>query len=497
MIVTTRISHWIDGASTAGSGALSPVFNPATGEQTADVELASPADVDHAIASAVAASREWRSSSLSRRAAVLFRFRELLVEHTDDLAALITAEHGKVLSDAAGEIARGLENVEFACGIAQLIKGGYSEQAATGVDVYSIRQPLGVVAGITPFNFPVMVPLWMCANAIACGNAFILKPSEKDPSPSLLLARLWKEAGLPDGVFTVLQGDKIAVDGLLTHPDVAAISFVGSTPIARSIYERGTAAGKRVQALGGAKNHMVVLPDADLDLAADAAVSAGYGSAGERCMAISVVVAVGDIGDRLVDAIAARLPKLKVGAGTDPDSDMGPLVTAAHRDSVARYIDAGESSGATVVVDGRTADVPAEGFFLGLTLLDKVDVSASVYTDEIFGPVLSVVRTETYAEALDLINRNQFANGTAIFTRDGGAARRFQFDVEVGMVGINVPIPVPVSYYSFGGWKGSLFGDTHMYGPEGVNFYTRGKVVTSRWPDPATSTVDLGFPRTR
>jgi malonate-semialdehyde dehydrogenase (acetylating) / methylmalonate-semialdehyde dehydrogenase len=497
MIVTTRISHWIDGGSAAGSGALSPVFNPATGAQTADVELASPADVERAVASAVDASREWRSSSLSRRAAVLFRFRELLVEHTDELAELITAEHGKVLSDAAGEIARGLENVEFACGIAQLIKGGYSEQAATGVDVYSIRQPLGVVAGITPFNFPVMVPLWMCANAIACGNAFILKPSEKDPSPSLLLARLWKEAGLPDGVFTVLQGDKVAVDGLLTHPDVAAVSFVGSTPIARSIYERGTAAGKRVQALGGAKNHMVVLPDADLDLAADAAVSAGYGSAGERCMAISVVVAVGDIGDRLVDAIAARLPKLKVGAGTDPDTDMGPLITAAHRDSVARYIDAGESSGATVVVDGRTADVPTEGFFLGLTLLDQVDVSASVYTDEIFGPVLSVVRTETYAEALDLINRNQFANGTAIFTRDGGAARQFQFDVEVGMVGINVPIPVPVSYYSFGGWKASLFGDAHMYGPEGVNFYTRGKVVTSRWPDPATSSVDLGFPRTR
>jgi malonate-semialdehyde dehydrogenase (acetylating)/methylmalonate-semialdehyde dehydrogenase len=495
--VTTRISHWIDGASTPGSGSLSPVFNPATGEHAADVELASPADVERAVATAKSAALDWRSSSLSRRAAVLFRFRELLVEHSDELAAIITSEHGKVLSDAAGEIARGLENVEFACGIAQLLKGGYSEQAATGVDVYSIRQPLGVVAGITPFNFPVMVPLWMCANAIACGNAFILKPSEKDPSASLLLARLWKQAGLPDGVFTVLQGDKVAVDGLLEHPDVAAVSFVGSTPIARSIYQRGTAAGKRVQALGGAKNHMVVLPDADIDLAADAAVSAGYGSAGERCMAISVVVAVGDIGDRLVEAIAARLPKLRVGVGTDPDSDMGPLVTAAHRDSVARYIDAGESSGATVVVDGRTADVPADGFFLGMTLLDNVDTAASVYTDEIFGPVLSVVRTDTYAEAVELINHNQFANGTAIFTRDGGAARRFQFDVEVGMVGINVPIPVPVSYYSFGGWKASLFGDTHMYGPEGVNFYTRAKVVTARWPDPATSSVDLGFPRTR
>jgi malonate-semialdehyde dehydrogenase (acetylating)/methylmalonate-semialdehyde dehydrogenase len=493
----TRISHWIDGALTAGTGPTSPVFNPATGEHTADVELATTADVDRAVASAKAAATEWRASSLSSRTGVLFAFRELLAARTDDLAAIVTSEHGKVLSDAAGEIARGLENVEFACGISQLLKGGYSEQASTGVDVYSIRQPLGVVAGITPFNFPAMVPLWMCANAIACGNAFILKPSEKDPSAALFLAQLWKEAGLPDGVFTVLQGDKVAVDGLLDHPDVAAVSFVGSTPIARSIYERGTAAGKRVQALGGAKNHMVVLPDADLDLAADAAVSAGYGSAGERCMAISVVVAVGGIGDKLVDAIAQRLPKLRVGAGTDPDSDMGPLVTAAHRDTVARYIDEGEASGATVVVDGRSADVPSDGFFLGMTLLDNVDVAASVYTDEIFGPVLSVVRTETYQEALDLINRNQYANGTAIFTRDGGAAKRFQFDVEVGMIGINVPIPVPVSYYSFGGWKASLFGDTHMYGPEGVNFYTRGKVVTSRWPDPATSTVDLGFPRTR
>jgi malonate-semialdehyde dehydrogenase (acetylating)/methylmalonate-semialdehyde dehydrogenase len=495
--MTARISHWIDGALHSGSGPLSPVFNPATGEQTGDVELATPAEIEQAITSAKLASVEWRSASLSRRSGVLFRFRELLTEHADELGAIVTSEHGKVLSDAGGEIARGLENVEFACGIAQLLKGGYSEQAATGVDVYSIRQPLGVVAGITPFNFPVMVPLWMCANAIACGNAFILKPSEKDPSASLLLAKLWKEAGLPDGVFTVLQGDKVAVDALIDSPDVSAISFVGSTPIAKSIYERGTALGKRVQALGGAKNHMIVLPDADLDLAADAAVSAGYGAAGERCMSISVVVAVGDIGDRLVDAIAARLPKLKIGNGADPDTDMGPLVTQVHRDKVAGYIDAGEASGATVVVDGRTADVPEKGFFLGTTLLDKVDVASSVYTDEIFGPVLSVVRAETYTEAVDLINRNQFANGTAIFTRDGGAARQFQFDVEVGMVGINVPIPVPVSYYSFGGWKSSLFGDTHMYGPEGVNFYTRGKVVTSRWPDPSTSSVDLGFPRTR
>jgi malonate-semialdehyde dehydrogenase (acetylating)/methylmalonate-semialdehyde dehydrogenase len=488
--MTARISHWIDGASAPGtSGRTSPVFNPATGQVSGEVELASAADVDRAVASALTAAREWRSASLSRRSGVLFAFRELLVRHSDELALIITAEHGKV--------ARGLENVEFACGIAQLLKGGFSEQAATGVDAYSIRQPLGVVAGITPFNFPVMVPLWMCANAIACGNAFILKPSEKDPSASLLLAQLWKQAGLPDGVFTVLQGDKDAVDGLLTHPDVAAISFVGSTPIARSIYQRGTEAGKRVQALGGAKNHMVVLPDADIDLAADAAVSAAYGSAGERCMAISVAVAVGGAGDKLVDAIAARLPKLRVGAGTDPDSDMGPLITEAHRDSVARYIASGAESGATVVVDGRDADVPAEGFFLGMTLLDHVKASQDVYTDEIFGPVLCVMRADTYDEALALVNANQYANGTAIFTRDGGAARQYQFDVEVGMVGINVPIPVPVSYYSFGGWKASLFGDTHMYGPEGVNFYTRGKVVTSRWPDPATSSVDLGFPRTR
>jgi malonate-semialdehyde dehydrogenase (acetylating) / methylmalonate-semialdehyde dehydrogenase len=381
--------------------------------------------------------------------------------------------------------------------VPQLLKGGYSEQAATGVDVYSIRQPLGVVAGITPFNFPAMVPLWMCANAIACGNAFVLKPSEKDPSPSLRLAELWQQAGLPDGVFTVLQGDKEAVDALLTHPDIAAVSFVGSTPIARYVYETGTSAGKRVQALGGAKNHMVVLPDADLDLAADAAVSAAYGAAGERCMAVSVTVAVGDVGDRLVEAIASRLSKVKVGNGADPDSEMGPLITAAHRDRVAGYIDAGASSGASVVVDGRQGDLPPGGFFLGTTLLDRVTPEMSVYTDEIFGPVLSVVRVDTYDEAVSLINANQYANGVAIFTRDGGAARRFQFEVEVGMVGINVPIPVPVAYYSFGGWKSSLFGDTHMYGPEGVNFYTRGKVVTSRWPDPATSSVDLGFPRTR
>jgi malonate-semialdehyde dehydrogenase (acetylating)/methylmalonate-semialdehyde dehydrogenase len=430
----------------------------------------------------------------------LFTFRELLHARTDELAAIVTAEHGKVLADAVGEIARGLENVEYATGVPNLLKGGFSEQASSGVDVYSIRQPLGVVAGITPFNFPVMVPLWMCANAIATGNAFILKPSEKDPSASLFLAQLWKEAGLPDGVFSVVQGDKEAVDALLVHPSVAAVSFVGSTPIARYIYETGTANGKRVQALGGAKNHMLVLPDADVDMAADAAVSAAYGAAGERCMAISVAVAVGEVGDRLVDAIAARLPKLKIGDGADPDTDMGPLITAEHRDKVAGYIAAGAASGATVVVDGRPgqgADLPDAGFFLGTTLLDHVSTDMSVYTDEIFGPVLAVVRAADYDDALAIINGNQFANGTAIFTRDGGAARQFQFDVEVGMVGINVPIPVPVAYYSFGGWKSSLFGDAHMYGPEGIAFYTRGKVVTSRWPDPATSTVDLGFPRTR
>jgi malonate-semialdehyde dehydrogenase (acetylating) / methylmalonate-semialdehyde dehydrogenase len=496
--MTSRISHWIDGQIVPGSGArTSPVYNPATGKQTGQVELASTDELNRAVESAKKAAQEWRSASLSKRSAVLFAFRELLHEHGDELAAVVTAEHGKVLADAAGEVARGLENVEFATGVPHLMKGGFSEQASTGVDVYSIRQPLGVVAGITPFNFPIMVPLWMCANAIACGNAFVLKPSEKDPSASLLIAELWQKAGLPDGVFTVLQGDKEAVDGLLAHPDVAAVSFVGSTPIARYIYENGTRNGKRVQALGGAKNHMLVLPDAEVDLAADAAVSAAYGAAGERCMAISVAVAVGDVADPLVDAIAARMPKLKVGPGAEPDTDMGPLITAEHRDKVTGYIDEGAKAGARVVVDGREADVPEDGFFLGTTLLDNVTPDMTVYTDEIFGPVLSVVRASTYAEGLAIVNANQFANGTAIFTRDGGAARQFQFDVEVGMVGINVPIPVPVAYYSFGGWKASLFGDSHMYGPEGINFYTRGKVVTSRWPDPATSSVDLGFPRTR
>ncbi|GIM93736.1 CoA-acylating methylmalonate-semialdehyde dehydrogenase [Paractinoplanes toevensis] len=493
-----RIAHWIGGKEHAGtSGRVGPVFNPATGQQTGEVDLASAAEVADAVAVAKEAGAAWRSASLSKRSAVLFKFRELLAAKSGELAAVITSEHGKVLSDAAGEVARGLENAEFATGIPHLMKGSYSEQASTGVDVYSIRQPLGVVAGITPFNFPAMVPLWMCTTAIASGNAFVLKPSEKDPSAALFLANLWKEAGLPDGVFTVVNGDVEAVNALLTHPDIAAVSFVGSTPVAKYIYETGTANGKRVQALGGAKNHMVVLPDAELDAAADAAVSAAYGSAGERCMAVSIVVAVGEIADPLVDAIAARLPKLKIGAGTDPNAEMGPLISAVHRDKVAGYVAAGAEAGATVVADGREADLPENGYFLGVTLLDNVTPDMAVYTDEVFGPVLGVVRVETYAEALALINDNEYGNGTAIFTRDGGAARQFQFDVNVGMVGVNVPIPVPVAYYSFGGWKASLFGDTHMYGPDGVHFFTRTKVVTSRWPDPGTSSVDLGFPQTR
>jgi malonate-semialdehyde dehydrogenase (acetylating)/methylmalonate-semialdehyde dehydrogenase len=500
-----RISHWIGGASVAGtSGRVGPVFNPATGEQTGEVDLASATELDIAVTAATAAASKWRECSLSRRSGVLFAFRELLHAKAAELAAVVTSEHGKVLGDAQGEVARGLENAEFATGIPHLLKGSFSEQASAGVDVYSIRQPLGVVAGITPFNFPVMVPLWMCTTAIASGNAFILKPSEKDPSAALLLARLWQEAGLPDGVFTVVNGDREAVDAILAHPGIAAVSFVGSTPVARHIYETGTRYGKRVQALGGAKNHMVVLPDADIDQAADAAVSAAYGSAGERCMAIAVVVAVGDVADPLVDAIAARLPKLRIGAGTDPDAEMGPLITREHRDKVASYLAAGERDGATVVTDGRAANLPKEGFFLGVSLLDHVRPAMSVYTDEIFGPVLGVVRAKDYAEALALVNGNEYGNGTAIFTRDGGAARAFQFDVQAGMVGVNVPIPVPVAYYSFGGWKASLFGDTHMYGPDGVHFYTRTKVVTSRWPaprahdeGPAASTVDLGFPQTR
>ncbi len=492
------VHHWIDGKSTPStSGRTSPIYNPATGEIQAQVGLADIAEVDAAVASAKKAFTTWRSTSLSRRAEVMFKFRQIVDSRRDEIANLISIEHGKVPSDALGELARGIENVEFACGIAPMLKGGYSEQVSGGVDVYSIRQPLGVVAGITPFNFPAMVPMWMFANAIATGNTFILKPSEKDPSVSILLAEMLAEAGVPEGVFTVLHGDKVAVDRILNHPDIAAVSFVGSTPIAQYVYSTGTANGKRVQALGGAKNHMLVLPDADIDLAADSAVSAAYGSAGERCMAVSVVVAVGSVADPLVDAIAARLPKLVVGPGTDPNAEMGPLITGEHRDKVAGYLAHAGEQGATVVVDGRDTDVPAEGFFLGASLVDHTKPGMAVYDDEIFGPILSVTRVDTYDEGLALINSNQYGNGTAIFTRDGGAARQFQFDVQVGMVGINVPIPVPVAYYSFGGWKASLFGDQSIYGPAGVDFYTRSKVVTSRWPDPSTSSVDLGFPSTR
>ena len=490
-------SHWIDGRAVPGtSGRTGPVYNPATGEVQAQVALASVAEVDTAVAVARAAFGGWRSTNLSRRAEVMFRMRELVDANRKEIASLLTSEHGKVLSDALGEVARGLENIEFACGVPNLLKGGYTEQASTGVDVYQIRQPLGVVAGITPFNFPAMVPMWMFANALVCGNTFVLKPSEKDPSASLLIADLLKQAGLPDGCFNVVHGDKEAVDRLLAHPDIAAISFVGSTPIARYIYETGTRNGKRVQALGGAKNHMLVLPDADLDMAADAAVSAAYGSAGERCMAVSVVLATETIADALVAKITDRIPAIKVGPGNDSDNEMGPLITGAHRDKVADYVAGAPAAGATVVVDGRGA-MSREGFFLEPSLIDHVRPGMACYDDEIFGPVLSVVRVGSYAEGLELINSNPYGNGTALFTRDGGVARQFQFDVNVGMVGINVPIPVPVSYYSFGGWKASLFGDLHMYGPDGVSFYTRSKVVTSRWPDPSTSSVDLGFPQNR
>ena len=493
-----RIGHYVNGEVVVGtSGRTGPVYNPATGIQTGEVVFASVDDVSRAVAAAKAAFPAWRATSLSRRAEILFALRELLDANRQEIASLITAEHGKTIADAMGELARGIENVEFACGIPHLLKGGYSEQAASGVDVYSIRQPLGVVAGITPFNFPAMVPMWMFANALACGNTFVWKPSEKDPSVSLYLANLIAQAGVPAGVFNVVQGDKVAVDAILDHPDIAAVSFVGSTPIAKHIYETGTRNGKRVQALGGAKNHMVVLPDADVNMAADAAVSAAYGSAGERCMAISVVVAVGDVAEPLLRAIEDRIPNIAVGAGDAAGSEMGPLITREHRDRVAGFLDSAVAEGATLRVDGRTAKVPSDGFFLGCSLVDGVRPGTRVYDEEIFGPVLSVVRVGTYAEALELVNANPYGNGTAIFTRDGGAARQYQYDVNVGMVGVNVPVPVPVAYYSFGGWKASLFGDRHMYGPEGIDFFTRTKVVTSRWPDPSTSTVDLGFPQNR
>jgi malonate-semialdehyde dehydrogenase (acetylating)/methylmalonate-semialdehyde dehydrogenase len=493
--VTDLVQHWIDGARTTGvSTRTSDVFNPATGAVARQVTLAEQSDVDLAVASAVKAGRDWAESSLATRGKILFAYRHLLHTHRDELAELITAEHGKVLSDAAGEVQRGLEVVEFACGIPHLLKGDHSEQVSRGVDAYSVREPLGVVAGITPFNFPVMVPMWMFPLAIAAGNAFVLKPSERDPSASVRLAELFQEAGLPDGVFNVLQGDATAVNALLDHPDVAGVSFVGSTPIARHVYARGTAAGKRVQALGGAKNHMVVLPDADVDVAADAAVSAGYGSAGERCMAISVVVAVGDIADRLVAAIAERTGQLTTGPGTDPASQMGPLVTGVHRDRVTSYVAAGEQAGASLVVDGRgfTPVDHEDGFWLAPTLFDHVTPDMSIYTDEIFGPVLGVVRVPTFDAAVELVNANPYGNGTAIYTGDGLAAREYQRRVHVGMIGVNVPIPVPMAYYSFGGWKDSLFGDSHVHGVEGVKFYTRAKAITARWP--RQSGIDLGFP---
>jgi malonate-semialdehyde dehydrogenase (acetylating)/methylmalonate-semialdehyde dehydrogenase len=489
------LDHWIAGRRDHGaSDRAGTIYNPATGEPTGEVPFASAADVDRAVAAARAAFPVWSRTGLGRRATILFAFRELVRRHADELAALIVREHGKVLADARGEVQRGLEVIEFACGIPQLVKGEFSENVSTGVDSYSLRQPLGVAAGITPFNFPVMVPMWMFPIAIAAGNTFVLKPSEKDPSPSLRLAELWGEAGLPGGVFNVVHGDRVAVDRLLEHPDVAAVSFVGSTPVARSVYETATRHGKRVQALGGAKNHMVVLPDADLELAADSAVNAAFGSAGERCMAISVVVAVGDAADRLVPLVRDRMRAIHVGDGMQPDVDMGPLVTREHLNRVRRYVDDGVARGATLVADGRELTTEDGGFFLGPCLFDHVTPEMSIYRDEIFGPVLSVVRAESYEEALNVVNANPYANGVAIFTNDGGAARKFQSEIEVGMVGINVPIPVPMAYYSFGGWKNSLFGDAHVHGMEGVKFYTRGKVITARWPEPSQRGKNLGFP---
>ncbi|MCI9887174.1 CoA-acylating methylmalonate-semialdehyde dehydrogenase [Micrococcales bacterium 31B] len=493
----TVLNHWINGAEVAGtSGKTADVTNPATGGVTATLSLAGQAELDAALKAAAGAFPAWRDTSLAKRTQILFAFRELLNARKEELAALITAEHGKVLSDALGEVSRGLEVVEFACGISHLLKGGFTENASTKVDVHSVRQPLGPVAIISPFNFPAMVPMWFFPVAIASGNTVVLKPSEKVPSAALWMARLWQEAGLPDGVFNVLNGDKFAVDGLLDAPEIKSVSFVGSTPIAQYVYQRGTAAGKRVQALGGAKNHMIVLPDADLDLAADQAINAGFGSAGERCMAISAVLAVGSIGDELVQKIKERAVALRTGDGTR-GCDMGPLVTQVAQDRVTGYIDAGEAAGATLVVDGRQGEFDADGngFFVGPTLFDNVTTDMSIYTDEIFGPVLSVVRIDSFDEAIALINANPYGNGTAIFTNDGGAARKFQNEVEVGMIGINVPVPVPMAYYSFGGWKNSLFGDSHAHGTEGVHFFTRGKVVTSRWLDPSHGGINLGFPQ--
>jgi len=489
-----RIPHYINGKRMDSSERTTPVFNPATGISEKEVVLASAAEVADAVAIAAAAQRSWRKTSLTRRADVFFRLRHLLKERQDALAQIVTSEHGKVLSDAAGEISRGLENIEFASGLGHLLKGDYSEQVSGGIDVHQVKQPVGVVACITPFNFPVMVPLWMVASAIACGNAVILKPSERDPSAAVFLAELFSEAGLPDGILNVVHGDKEAVDALLDNDDVDAISFVGSTPIAKSIYQRASGQGKRVQALGGAKNHMVVMPDADLDSAADAAVSAAYGSAGERCMAISVLVPVGDIADTLNAKIGSRIAGLNIGPGTDSSSEMGPLISRDALDRVSGYVAGAEAEGATVVVDGRAKTFDSEGFFTGVSLIDNVRPGMAVYEDEIFGPVLSVVRVDNYDEAVALINANQYGNGAAIFTRDGKAAREFEFDIQAGMIGVNVPVPVPVGSYSFGGWKDSLFGDSHIYGPESIHFYTRSKVVTTRWQNASESQIDLGFP---
>jgi malonate-semialdehyde dehydrogenase (acetylating) / methylmalonate-semialdehyde dehydrogenase len=493
-----QISHWIDGRATEGSSnRTGPVFDPSRGIQSSEVKLGGASELDQAVHAATGAAQKWRRSSLSTRTAVLFAFQQLLASHHALLAEVITAEHGKVLSDSMGEVARGIENVEFSCGLAHQLKGEFSRQVSNDVDIHTVLQPVGVVAGITPFNFPVMVPLWMISNAIACGNSFILKPSEKDPSASVMLAELFERAGLPAGVLNVVHGDREMVDLILNHPGIDAVSFVGSTPVANHVYETGTQQGKRVQALGGAKNHMVVLPDADIDTAADAAVSAAFGSAGERCMAVSVVVAVGEIGDALVSAIASRIPTITLGPGSDPSSEMGPLVTSDHRDRVVSYLERAVPEGAVVVVDGRSAVVPSKGYFLGCSLIDSVRPGMKVYDEEIFGPVLCVVRVEDYDGAIALVNSNPYGNGVALFTRDGGAARRFEMDIEVGMVGINVSVPVPVGFYSFGGWKSSIFGNAPIYGPEGIRFYTKQKVVTTRWPDPTSSSVDLGFPRTR
>ena len=492
------LNHFIAGQSVAGrSGRQSPVYNPALGEVCAQVPLASVEEVDAAVGAAVQAFPGWAATTPLRRARILFKFKELLEAHADELAALITREHGKVHDDALGEVTRGIEVVEFACGIPHLLKGEFTENVGTNVDSHSMRQPLGVVAGITPFNFPVMVPMWMFPVALACGNCFILKPSERDPSPSLLLAELLKQAGLPDGVFSVVHGDKTAVDALLDHPQVQALSFVGSTPIARYIYERGAVGGKRVQALGGAKNHMVVMPDADLDQAVDALMGAAYGSAGERCMAISVAVAVGDeTADALIERLQPKVRALKVGPGDQPGVEMGPLVTAQHREKVLGYIEKGVAEGAQLLVDGREHQVPGfeNGYFVGGSLFDRVTPQMCIYREEIFGPVLAVVRVADYQSAIRLINAHEFANGTALFTRDGDTARHFASHIQVGMVGINVPIPVPMAFHSFGGWKASLFGDHHMHGPEGVRFYTRMKTVTSRWPTGIRSGSEFSMP---